>query len=493
VDASLLQMFTDAARERLRGRAIGAVRWCRPVLSLPIGRGQDALYLAVILESPGPFCYLAVDDPLQGVPGSARFSALAGATVTDVVRPPGDRILKVEALPAGETGDDVVLSLLLFGSAGRAELARRDGTYLQHVGARLQAREGGGPRTSPSPQGSFYLISRGRIGRVAPLDADDPEAVHRFGPYDDAVAGCAEVGLQLLSDAHERIVEGRLRPLKRQVDTRRKLMNKLNAERERADGHQAIRREAETLAAYQTSIEPGAEWVDLPDVYAPETTLRIGLDPSLPLRTQIEKRFKKAAKLERSRAHNRRRIEEVRREVESLERDVAAVEGAAGFARAMEEIARLERIHPWLCPPGPGRAADATGRARAPRPDRSPFRQFDLDDMWFVLVGRNNRENDELTFRAAAPTDLWFHAQQMAGSHVVLKARGNPGSPPARILEAAASIAAYFSKAKHSDLAPVIYTQRKYVRKFRGAKPGQVTCEREKTLMVPPRLPGATS
>ena len=69
------------------------------------------------------------------------------------------------------------------------------------------------------------------------------------------------------------------------------------------------------------------------------------------------------------------------------------------------------------------------------------------------------------------------------------KSRGGSDGPPARVIERTASIAAYFSKAKHSSLVPVIYTQRKYVRKFRGARPGQVTCEREKMVMVPPLLP----
>ena len=82
-----------------------------------------------------------------------------------------------------------------------------------------------------------------------------------------------------------------------------------------------------------------------------------------------------------------------------------------------------------------------------------------------------------------------MHAQHVAGSHVVLRPLGKPGNPPDAVLEVAASIAAYYSKSKHSKLVPVIYTKRKYVRKFRGAKAGQVTCEREKTLMVEPRLP----
>jgi len=75
---------------------------------------------------------------------------------------------------------------------------------------------------------------------------------------------------------------------------------------------------------------------------------------------------------------------------------------------------------------------------------------------------------------------------------VVLRPRGGTDEPSARIIEQAASIAAHYSKARHSSLVPVIYTRRKYVRKFRGAAPGQVRCERETMVMVPPALPAST-
>ena len=131
------------------------------------------------------------------------------------------------------------------------------------------------------------------------------------------------------------------------------------------------------------------------------------------------------------------------------------------------------------------------GAPKKREPEKS-YRSIDVDPRWFALVGRTNFENDEITFQVAKPTDLWFHAQGVPGSHVVLRSRGGSEGPPGRIIERTASIAAHFSKAKHSSLVPVIYTQRKYVRKFRGAKPGEVTCEREKMIMVPPALPENT-
>ena len=106
--------------------------------------------------------------------------------------------------------------------------------------------------------------------------------------------------------------------------------------------------------------------------------------------------------------------------------------------------------------------------------------------MW---VGRNAKQNDELTLRDARPFDLWMHARGVAGSHTILRVKGRTDNPPGSIQEKAAAIAAWFSKARTSSLAPVIVTQRKYVRKPRGAAAGAVKVEREKVIMIEPALP----
>jgi predicted ribosome quality control (RQC) complex YloA/Tae2 family protein len=123
-----------------------------------------------------------------------------------------------------------------------------------------------------------------------------------------------------------------------------------------------------------------------------------------------------------------------------------------------------------------------------PEPGR-PFRRYRVEDKWEVWIGRNNRENDELTHRAAAPNDLWFHAQGVPGSHVILRTRGKPEQVPKSILAKAAALAALNSRARTSTLVPVVYTRRKYVRKPRGSPPGTAACIREKSLMVKPRRP----
>jgi len=107
-----------------------------------------------------------------------------------------------------------------------------------------------------------------------------------------------------------------------------------------------------------------------------------------------------------------------------------------------------------------------------------------------VLVGRTNHENDVLTFKRASPDDIWLHARGLPGAHVILKSGGAP--PSEETLQQAAAIAAYFSRARGAAGAAVVFTRRRYVRKPRGAKPGQVTYTHERTLTVKPELPQST-
>ncbi|MCK4303860.1 MAG: DUF814 domain-containing protein [Candidatus Eisenbacteria sp.] len=116
-------------------------------------------------------------------------------------------------------------------------------------------------------------------------------------------------------------------------------------------------------------------------------------------------------------------------------------------------------------------------------------RRYELPAGWVVLVGRSNRENDILTHKVARQRDLWFHARGVSGSHVILQRGTQKHNPSKEILVLAAGIAAYFSKSRTSGMAPVVYTERRYVRKPRKAPPGLAVCLREKVLIVRPKLP----
>lgn len=119
----------------------------------------------------------------------------------------------------------------------------------------------------------------------------------------------------------------------------------------------------------------------------------------------------------------------------------------------------------------------------------SQFREFLIDGKYKVLVGRNSKNNDELTLHHSNKNDYWFHARSVSGSHVVLRNDNQKDIIPKNILKSAASIAAYYSKAKTASLVPVSYTFAKYVVKRKGMEPGKVQISNENVLIVKPEIP----
>ena len=112
-------------------------------------------------------------------------------------------------------------------------------------------------------------------------------------------------------------------------------------------------------------------------------------------------------------------------------------------------------------------------------------------DGYDIYVGKNNFQNDELTFKMAPGNDWWFHAKGMPGSHVILKTKRDI-EPPIRAFEEAGSLAAYFSKGKGSDKVEIDYIQKKHVKKPNGSKPGFVVYYTNYSLMASSHIEGIT-
>jgi len=110
-------------------------------------------------------------------------------------------------------------------------------------------------------------------------------------------------------------------------------------------------------------------------------------------------------------------------------------------------------------------------------------------DGWEIYVGKNNHQNDFLTFKLASGNDIWLHPKNIQGAHVIIKNRGNKQSPPLETLIQAANLAAYFSKAKKENKVLVDYTLKKYVKKPKNAKPGMAIYSQEKSLLIKINLP----
>ncbi len=228
------------------------------------------------------------------------------------------------------------------------------------------------------------------------------------------------------------------------------------------------------LLAYASQVPPRVPEVTLSGYDG--TPVRIPLDPTLSAVENAQRLFKRYSKLRTAHAPLARRLQEAETEGTYLD----AVRVHVGQATTSDDLFDLRQE---LTEQSYLRA-----RRTATRPSSSGHpRTFQLSGGGTLLVGRSNLENDYLTFKVAGPEDLWFHARGVPGAHVILRLNGNQVGD--RDVQDAAAVAAYFSQARGSGAVPVDYTQRRYVRKPRGAKPGMVVYEREHTIHATPGLP----
>ncbi len=277
--------------------------------------------------------------------------------------------------------------------------------------------------------------------------------------------------------------------LRRRRQSAARLVENLARDLAEADRGREFRRKAETLAARLHLIRPGQDRLETPDVLD-GTPLDIPLDPALSPAANLAAWFKRAAKADKGRQIIRDRLDQARLQMARADEMTARLEELqAGEREPLAILADLiawSREHPDLMPAPAGRRP---GRSPyGPEQPARPFRRYLVENRWEVWVGRNNHENDELTHRASHLKDIWLHAQGVAGSHVILRTDRRPDQVPRRIIAKAAALAALHSKARHAGLVPVVWTERRYVRKPRKGAPGLAVCLREKTIMVAPGI-----
>jgi predicted ribosome quality control (RQC) complex YloA/Tae2 family protein len=228
-----------------------------------------------------------------------------------------------------------------------------------------------------------------------------------------------------------------------------------------------LRRNAGLLLAQLHVVARGRERATL-DAFD-GTTVDVTLDPSLSAKDNAATWYDQAKRRELAAERVPALLDKADRERTTL-MDVAT--------RLRDGEATAEEIVRWSAAPRQARAGEA--------PVVLPYRVYRTTGGLEVRVGRNSRSNDALTFHHASPDDIWMHARDLAGAHVVLRWKDRTANPPARDLEQAAVIAAVNSRGRTSALVPVDWTRRKYVRKPRKAPPGRVVVERSKTLFVQP-------
>jgi predicted ribosome quality control (RQC) complex YloA/Tae2 family protein len=339
-----------------------------------------------------------------------------------------------------------------------------------------------------------------------------PAGAWAAGPAQSASAGVRSAfrfaGIRYLARNLETAWHDRLhRALRRRKESAERLTTNLGRDFAAADRRADDRRDAETLAVHLHALRPGLSEVELPDPRDGRPR-RIALDPALDAAANMERLFRRARKADRGHALIAERLAAAKAAGAALaaqqaelgaivaDRPPATIElsdSAAAVDVPRLAAPRLAALVAWSedRPELLGGPVGAPRRRRARAPDEParPFRRYLIDGRWEVWIGRSAAENDQLTHRAAALRDLWFHAQAAGGSHVILRTDGKPEQVPRRVLAKAAALAALHSKDRHAGTVPVIWTERRYVRKPRKAPPGTAVCLRHESLFAEPALP----
>ena len=303
----------------------------------------------------------------------------------------------------------------------------------------------------------------------------EPEAVESFDSVDHAVA--AFVKRRLAEKHYHRLYDPLEEALRDAAEHYRESAERMMEELSNESRAARYERWGHLLMAQKDEVPAGAEEVTLPDLFEDGEPVTIPLDPAKSPIENAEYYYARARRTRRSREEAESRLDETIQRAETAKAlhdkilDVDTLSGIKDFRKEHEDD-----VAPFVDRPD----ADV---------DRFPFRRFDLGEGFEVWVGKNARQNDELTFHTAQKYDLWLHARGVPGSHTVLHLPNRDAEPGRRRRYTAAAIAAYYSKARGSGLVPVMITRRKYVRSPKGSPAGAVRVDHEDVLLVEPGLP----
>lgn len=264
-----------------------------------------------------------------------------------------------------------------------------------------------------------------------------------------------------------------LHVIRKNLQRNKKKLKKLSNELKATENADEYRIKGEVLTTYLYQIKRGMTKIALPNFYDNNKEITISLSNQLSPSQNAQKYFKKYQKLKNAVTFINEQIELTKKEVAYLEEIQTQIELATP--------ADLNDIKTELQQEGyikkKQQKSKHSSRVKINKPE-----SFIASDGTEILVGKNNLQNEKLTLHTAKKADIWLHAKNIPGSHVIIKSN----NPSDETLFEAAMLAAYFSKFRSSANVPIDYVQVKNIRKPNGSKPGFVIYEGQKTLTVTP-------
>jgi predicted ribosome quality control (RQC) complex YloA/Tae2 family protein len=474
VNNQTINAIVDEITPALVGGNIGKIfQLSRFSLAMDFRR-RDGRYLVLGVDpQPEPRIYLIArrvrDLEKQSVSDSSFVTTLikriSGARLVAISKDDGDRIVRFSFAARDIVGATLTYTLIAQLTGRTASLLLLDEN--EYVIDSLRASRGAGievaekyappvlsgDRSNSEPaleRGSFPSLSDAADAYYHQLDADRKFTV--------------------------RIATARAR-LKKEIGRRVKLQQHLQADLETHGDADTHKRFGELLIANVGTAERKGEIVIVTDYFAEGTPrIELQLDENTSLQEEAARRFARYTKARRAAIEIARRLEEIEIELQALNIRLADLQNIATdrdetrFASEFGEDPKQSRTK--ISRKGDTQIVPGT-------------RRYLSSDGFEILVGREARDNDQLTFRVARPYDLWLHASDYPGSHVIVLNPTRKDIPHRTVIEAA-QLAAKFSKARRDGKVDVNYTQRKFLSKPKGAAPGLVRMSSFKTIVVEP-------
>lgn len=445
-------------------------------LVLTVRNGPALSWLLICAHPRFSRMHLLPTRPEKGPPAAGFCKVvrqhMTGAVVQGVSQTPNDRVVTIELLVRGRMMQPCPLRLVaeLTGVGSNIVLLDEANTILAVLFRQTSPRRklvAGLPYEPLKPPDA--PSEKARANRFAGIQAGgDPLAVNR-AIHTHYVALEASEGLESLRLDF-------LVALRATLRQRRVRLGKVTEDLRRAEEAESIRRKGELLKIALPMLKPRQDKVVVQDLFDPATPeVTIELNPTLTPEQNLERLFHQYRKAKAGRDRLAARAGETAREIATLERLQAAVEGASS---AQE----LDELKPRLQKAGVSVAEERARRRPAREAPKGP-RTFRSAEGLEILVARNQRENDRLTFTIARGNDYWMHLLGWPGPHVIIRKPPDKSVSQETLLDAA-HLCVYFSKIRGTDFAEVGYTQCKHVRRMKGAPAGKVSYSNATTLQV---------
>ena len=464
---ALIQRVVEELRPPLTGRFFGKIFQLTP-LTFAFDFGLRGEYLFVSVDPANPRIYLIKrrlkELEKQSVPLSPfaqmMRSRLSGGHLVGISKDPLDRIVRLTFRIEDESAR-ITFRRLVIQLTGRSadlflldELNRIQAVLREQGQARLHETYEPPPRPEKEPR-EMLLVGPGSPS--AQLDA-------HFQAQDAAKA----------FDSRAKALRSKLtKSIKQQKTLREHLQQDLV----RHGDPEEHKRTGDLLLANVANASRDGNKVRISDYYSEGApTIEIEVDENRSLQEEAAHRFRQYTKAKRAAEEIAERLNQIDRETAQLQTRLQQLEEiiASGDQAALEGFEK-----PPPAPKTPPKKSSRTEKI-------SGVRRYLSTDGYEILVGRAARDNDNLTFRVAQPNDLWMHAGDYPGSHVVVRNPTRKEVPHRTIIEAA-QLAGRFSQASEDAKVVVHYTERKFLSKPKGAAPGLVRLSRFRSITVEPK------